>query len=228
MTPAIVTLPLDLMVQSVVDWDIEWRGAPDMQTIAGGTVSVVNQMPRWIGRPSLVLTEALIARWRAIRWAARGRVNVYRVQMFDPLVRSRGSFSGASAAFRAGLAFSTGARFSTGSGFAYAPFVLAHAAAAGAEEIEVTVPDGGVVPGLGQIMSHDDRPFGVTSVTALGGAEYRLTVEMPLRAAIPEGGIVNHIGTGLFKADSDAMGQAAYGPMKVAQPQLSFVEYLNR
>lgn len=215
----IITIPPGFLRLLRVDWDIDWRGQSSGDRTDGSTQVVYNRFPRWVGRPEIFLQGAQVARWRAIRGAAQGRVGVYRIRMCDPV-----GFTDASLGDQ--IPYSNGLPHSTGAGFEYAPICTASlAAAAGATELRVAA---GVAPNVGQIMSHDDWPFLVTSVETVSAGVYDLGVQMPLRAAIAAGDPINMQGTGLFEATDDTMGNPSYAAARVATVGLSFQEVLVR
>ncbi len=51
---------------------------------------------------------------------------------------------------------------------------------------------------------------------------------MPLRRAIPAGGMISLRAYGLFLGTDDMMGALSYGASDFATPVLSFREWLNR
>ncbi|NRB18058.1 MAG: hypothetical protein HRU33_10960 [Rhodobacteraceae bacterium] len=77
-------------------------------------------------------------------------------------------------------------------------------------------------------MSHDDWPFVVTWVTLISGDVYELSIQMPLRAAIAVGDLINLRGVGRFEAVDEKAGNPAYDLQRVSKIQLSFREVLTR
>lgn len=228
MTRPLVTVPLDLLTATEVDWDIDWRGQPGSESTADTTQVVYNRFPRWVGALSLVQPPEIIGRWRALRWSAQGRAGIYRLPMLDPAIFDRAAVLGGMDA-ELGIPFSTGSYFSTGHGFYAGPFVAAaEAAAAGATELRLTIPEAGLVPVPGQIVSADDRPMGVTCVVDEGGGTYRIGIQMPLRAAISAGDAISLVGIGRFEVLTDMAGRAGYGLNRVSTPGIEFREVLDR
>ena len=224
----IVNVPLNLMRMAQVNWDIDWRGQPSAERSDGSTQVVNNAFPRWVGSPRVVLNSGQLAQWRAIRWPAQGRLGIYRVFMVDPHVFNRRAHDVQGSA-EAGLPFLTGERFDTGSGFLRAPFVEASKkASAGDTVVTVKVPDDLHMPRVGQILSHDDWPFGVVGVTPTTGQKVELDIQMPLRADIPKGDPVHLLASGLFEVPDASAGNPDYGALPVSRPQLAFREVLNR
>lgn len=223
----VVTIPLSLMRQTEVDWDIDWGGQSAVQNIEGNSSIVVIGFPRWSTPLSLELNRSLIGTWKAHRWNAQGRVGLYRIHMVDPAVVAPEVLAAALSAEQA-ASFSNGAEFSDGSAFHPGPYArVEEAAAKGASSILISVDQEAFVPNLGQICSCEDWPFGVTRITSEGDA-FRLEFEMPLRESVPVGGAVSLIGTGLFEAVDDAAGRAPYGKNLIARPQMRLREVLNR
>ncbi|KAF0675067.1 hypothetical protein PMES_02588 [Profundibacterium mesophilum KAUST100406-0324] len=223
----IITIPPGLFAPTQFDWDIDWRAQSAGETGDGVTRTVFNAFPRWIGSPSVVLVHSQIAAWRAIRAQAQGAVGVYRVPMSDPITYSpRGAAP--EGWIDDGVPLANGQRLATGEGTSYEPFVRAkRAEAAGAEVIRIDT-GGQSVPVPGQIMSHDDWPFVLTSATRLSGTIYECQVQMPLRRALPLGARIDLRARGLFEIASDGTGNPAYGASRVSSITVEFREWLNR
>lgn len=213
---SIITISRPMMLAIDCNWDIDWRGQSAGGNNAGGAQIVYNRFPRWIGSPTLRLGDDQVNQWRAVRAAAQGRANVFRVPMID-----HGDVE-----YFEGIPFDNGETFSTGQGMAYAPFVsTVAAAAAGASDILVS--EGDETVRVGQFISHDDWPALVTWRTE-EGANVRLGIQMPLRRAIPAAAEIQLRAHGLFRATDDTMGNPAIGLVRFSEPQLSFEEWLNR
>lgn len=225
----VVTVPRGLLRFLDMSWDIDWGGQGLGQNNAGNGQIVFNRFPRWIGQPRILLHREQVLAWRAVRAQAQGRVGLYRVPLTDPLGFKLTDAGASEATIETGLPFADGAYFTDETGWAYEPFVtVSGAAAAGATEITIdTAPVPGFVPKVGQIMSHEDWPFQVQSVVDAGSGLFDLTVQMPLRAAIPSGDLVYLGAWGLFEAN-DGSGNPGYAPALVSRPTLEFTEALRR
>ena len=226
MQRSVITIPQGFLRKISVDWDIDWRGQSLGDSNSGSTQTVYNRFPRWVGSPEVLLHQAEIGQWRAIRAQAQGRTGLYRVEMCDPAVFRFTDTGDQVPGF--GIPFSDADQpFSSGQGFAYEPTCSAvSGASAGATSIRVE--DADAVPSAGQIMSHNLWPFTVTYVTELGGGTYDLGVQMPLREAIPAGASIKLRGEGLFEAVEESMGRPKYGAGHAARTSLTFREVLNR
>lgn len=219
----LITVPASLFKPTDFSWDIDFRSAKLDQDLDGGDEVQLSSFPRWIGSPTLVLSDHEIAAFRAIRWHAMGRAGVYRIRMFDPIMAvPLGPDNG--------VPFSTGERFSTGKGFAFDPFyTCTKAASIGADVLRVSVPADGPAPRPGQIVSdQSDWPIGITSVTQVSGTQYDLTVKPNLRAAIASGDQISMEATGRFVSLGDTVGNPSFGTSLVSRPKLEFREYLLR
>lgn len=217
---SIITIPVGFLRHLDFNWDIDWRSQSPRAKLDGSSEDVLNAYPLWVGGSRVSLRQGDILTWRAIRARAQGRANLYRVRMCDPLSSHKSSPQ-----VQNGIPYSDNQPFSTGLGFEYRPFVTAVSnVARGAEVMTVS----GAVPRLGQIISHDDWPYIVTSVTTLSGGDHRVTFQMPLCAPIPAGATVFLDGSGLFEAVDPDMGAAPYGPGFHATTQLAFRQYINR
>lgn len=224
----IITIPRAVMCATNYNWDIDWRGQSVGEPVAGDAQVVFNRQPKWIGSPSLAIHDRDVQNWwRAIRATARGRARIYRVPMVDP-VGFDDYYDVERTWHTNGKQFSTDVRFNTGFGFEYRPFVTCVGnTAAGTTEIVVNETSAVRPCNVGQIMSHDDYPFIITSRTP-SGTNFRLTVEMPFRQAIPDGAIIFQYATGLFQAVTDTMGLPSYDANRLTRPQLQFTELLTR
>lgn len=174
-----ITVPLSLMVDTAVSWDIDWRGQSSGETNSGSRQIVYNAFPRWVGRPKLALVGEQIAQWRAIRARAQGRRSVYRVPMIDPLSFDYSLIS--ASVRRSGRPDSYNGRLTTGMGFQYAPFcpvvpepegVIDGAGAgtlpaAGSQHVWVDTGPAVATPKIGGIYSANDLPFIATEVHQL-------------------------------------------------------------
>lgn len=227
----VVTLPPSLLRAVRFVWDIDWRGQSAGASLTGGTTTVFNAAPRWVGQPVFAVNGVAIAQWRAVRAAARGRAHLYRLPLIDPIgARDMVPDLGADAA-RLGLPLAKGQRLANGAGIAWRPCLrcVGGGAAAGATDMVVDASRAPRPPYVGQILSHDYWPFVVTSVLPGSVADrYDITLEMPLRGEIPENDAVDLIAHGLFEATDDTSGPADYDRQMRARPQLSLVEALVR
>lgn len=215
----IVTLPAAFLKFLQVDWDIDWRGQGLGETTGGGSATVFNRFPRWVGSPSVFLAGEALAQWRAIRATAQGRLGIYRVPMVDPV--------GFDAPLKSQQSFADGASFASGGGFVAEPLCFAEQAAAiGAEQIRIRGVE--AAPRPGQIMSHGLWPFVVTWAQQVSDGVFDLGVQMPLRAAIAAGDPVRLEAMGLFEAVEGSMGRVSYDASRAAQVKLNFREVLNR
>ena len=215
----IVTLPAGFLKFLQVDWDIDWRGQGLGENTGGGSSTVFNKFPRWIGAPAIFLEGAELAQWRGIRAMAQGRLGIYRLPLVDPI-----GFCGASGAEQP---FADGTSFASGEGFAAEPLCFAaKAAGRGAVQIRVTGLD--AAPRIGQIMSQGLWPFIVTWVMEVSAGVYDLGVQMPLREALAAGDPIRLEAMGLFEAVEGGMGRVAYDVSRAAQVKLNFREVLSR
>lgn len=223
----IITIPPNLLRLQTFDWSIDWRGQKSGETNIGGVQTVFSAFPQWVGSLDFKLFGPEILDWRAIHATAMGEINLYSIEMFDPLGFNYRTF--APAYVESGIPHSTGPLFSTGSGYSYEPFVIcAGGFSAGSSTLVVETPTGIPAPIVGQIMSYDTWPFLVTSVTDLGGSSYSITIKMPLRTDVPDGGLISLRARGLFYAVDSGGGNPGYGRNKLAANSMKLVEYLNR
>jgi len=215
----IVNLPTALCRLTGVDWFPNWREQSAGTGTGGRRNIVLGALPRWEGAVPVVLPPSLIGQWRAMLLTLRGQTGILRVRMFDRAVSL--------ATEGAPVGFDDGAFFDDGAGFDSFPVALAlRDAPAGASVIDIDETGVAVPVAVGQILSHGDWPFAVTSRQPLGGGIVRLGVAMPLRAAIPAGDPVDLIGAGLFEL-AETGGVPAYGLDRVTRPALRLSEWLR-
>lgn len=223
-----VTVPLQMMRQVRVSWDIDWRGQALGDSTVGNSQVVYNAFPRWVGEPELLLGRGLLGRWRAVRWQAQGRLGMFRIPMFDPAVVNIRDLEAAVGVSEAGLPFESGQYFSTGLGFRFNPLCeVLEDAPAGAGVLRIRTPGAEFQPQYGQIMSVRDWPFGVTSVRPLGSDEYELGVQR-FAAAAGAGEMIPFLGAGIFEMIDDVTGRVVYGSDLAARVPVKFREVLNR
>jgi hypothetical protein len=99
---------------------------------------------------------------------------------------------------------------------------------AGANSFRIDIaPTPGIAPKIGQILSYDDWPMQITSVIDAGSGVYDLTVQMPVRKAIPADGVIYLGAWGIFEAQ-EGSGSPDYGLFPVSRPTLKFTEALRR
>jgi len=215
----IITIPPRFLREIEFNWDIDWRGQAPRARLNGTSEDVLSAFPMWVGSPVISLRREQILTWRAIRASAQGRANLYRVRMCDPLGRS-----GASSDLD-GIPFSTEEPFSNGLGFEYRPFCRAVGAVTRGSETMVLAGD---APKVGQMISHDDWPYVVTSVLTQGDGTHLVGFQMPLYANIPDDDPVFLDGRGLFEASDSDMGAVPYSATSHTRARLSFRQYITR
>lgn len=223
----IINIPRSIMKTTDFNWDIDWRGQTAGEPTSGDAQVVFNRQPKWMGSTSVPMPTEAARWWRSIRASARGRANIYRVPIIDP-VGFDDEHSVDRTWWTKGVPFNTGVRWNTGFGFEYRPFVVAVGNfAAGSTQIVVDESPAAVPINEGMIMSHNDYPFFVTE-RYREGANYRITIEMPLRSPVQDGDLIFQYATGLFQASSDTMGVARYGANRISDVRLQFTEILTR
>jgi hypothetical protein len=227
MQAKIITVQRSLMISTTFDWDIDWRGKSTGDTNAGGSEVIYGNFPRWIGTPQLGLCQEVIPQWRALRAAARGRVNAYRIPLIDAFSYARKMT--AKIYDLQGIKGVGGLNFTTQTATEFQPFMLVKSAVAkGATSVVVdTSPVSDYTPQVGEVLSNKDWPFIVTEVYPTGANEYTLTVEPPFREAILEGEMIDIIPYGIFKVTSDTSGNPSYDVNLRSTPKFEFVEWLR-
>lgn len=210
----VITLPPDLGV-GVFDWDIDWREQSAGTSVAGRRNIALGSLPRWVGAPSVELMPDAVGMFRAHRLAGRGQTGIFRMTMVDRAVFDHGDHDT--------VLFGDDGLFSDGTGFAFDHIVqTAVAASAGDTEITVDMSTASAEIMQGQILSHNDWPFAVVSIT-----DDVLRVEMPLRRDIPAGDVILLRGRGLFEMVEPMTGNPSYGPRRQVRSEFRLQEWLR-
>ncbi len=213
----IIDLPRLFVRASVVPWRINWQNTSAGQDATAGSQIVATGFPAYSGDLSLVLPRDMILPFRAIMTRLRGRQNVLRIPMIDPL-------SGHSAAADWESVFTA---WRNGQYVEPRPQVrVVTAAAAGATTLLVDESSARVPCIIGAILSYEDWPFTVVGRSGSGDA-VTLQVER-LAVAIPANGMVDQLARGLFQVSEDMEGQPDYDINKVARPSFSVREWITR
>lgn len=153
--------------------------------------------------------------FRAHRLKARGMTGIFRMVMIDTALFDEPILDD--------VPFDDGAFFDDGAGWAGEYEVRCDAGAkAGDTTIVVNIgtANGPIVQG--QILSHNDYPFVVTSIY-----NGELEVEMPLRADIPAGDMIRLQGRGLFEMVQPMTGNPTYGPGRISATTMELQEWLR-
>lgn len=219
----LVTIPRTIWREVEHNWTLDWRGQTAGVTLAGQTKVVFNAFPRWRGAPKVFLHQDDFLSWRAVMLKAQGHVGIYRVPMNDPLSFQRET---------ATVPLNTGQTLNTGLFVESTETVLATwAVPLGNDSITIDVPEGGIIPRPGQLMSHgEDWPFGVTAVerNTTGPNRYRLDVQPPTRSVIAQGEEVRHSAYGRFEIQDRDVGFPVYGADRATQFSIPLQEVLTR
>lgn len=226
MTPDIVTLRHNILHAVELDWTLDWRNRSSGRAMDGSNQIVSFGFPRFMGQPKFRLRPSLIGEFQAVRDSAQGQINVWRVPMIDPVTLDRErAMRTRKASIPFGLDAASGPLFSSGAGFQWDPILIAPD---GAKKGDKSVRLEGEFLAVGQIVSYGDWPFRILSLLDAPNGGKRATVAPAVRCDIPAGGIVQAVGHGLFQLSEPESGRVAYGLDRVAAPDLSFVEWINR
>lgn len=136
-------------------------------------------------------------------------------------------FVGMRSGFSGSIPFSDGSFFDDDAGFENQPMVtIVQDAPAGSTEIvvDMTSAGGTIVPG--QILSHNDFPFGVISMEG-PEEETVIRIEMPLRKPIASGELINLYGTGIFEMVDPRTGNPIYDVTLISRVGFELREWLR-
>lgn len=208
------------------DWQIDWRGNAGQAGITGAGQVVFGNQPRWIGRPDFgTFRKDRIRSWRGVIAQARGRYNVFRVKMYDPV---RPTWKDMGSPFNGQpIPHSDGSYFSDGSGYAQgmtAPIL--ETALAGATSIRIDGDYLGNFISSGHIFSINDWPYQATGIEGQGENAV-LYFETPLRRAATPDDEINLNATCLAALEGDLEGAARIEPALVTRMKLALVEWVG-
>lgn len=208
------------------NWHIDWRGKGGEAGVSGAGQVVFGNQPRWVSQLDFAtFRKDQIRSWRGVVAQLRGRYNVLRVKMRDPL-RPTWQDIGSTYSGRA-IPHSDGAFFSDGSGYAQgmtAPIL--EAAAKGATSIRINADYLGNFISSGHIFSINDWPYEAVGIEGQGESAV-LYFETPLRRAVTEEDEINLDATCLAALEGDLEGVSRIEPGIIASPKLSLVEWVG-
>lgn len=228
MDRSIIELPLDYFGLVASDLHLDLRGKSGQEGVTGNTQVIYGDQPRFVGTLATVTFDKTKSRaWRAVIGQGRGRINVFRIRLNDPL-KPTVSQIGADALPADGVTHSDDATFSDGTGYSQsisAP-IQTTAAAGGAS---VTI-DGAYVGNAlagGEIVSINDWVHEVVQISGTGASTV-LSLEPPLRQQVVAGDEVNFNPVGLFVLDTDVAGKLDLGLPHFGSAQLNIVEWVSQ
>ena len=227
MAKSIIELPLEYFGIVSSDLHLDVRGKSGKEGVSGNSQVIYGSLPRFVGTVSTRVMDKNQSRaWRAIVAQVRGRTNVFRVRLNDPL-RPTVAQIGAAATPTSGVTHSDDTTFSDGVGYSQsitAP--IQSTAAAGATTVTI---DGGYVGDAllgGEKVSINDWVHQITKISGTGTSTV-LTIEPPLREQAVAGDDVNFNPVGLFVLESDMSGQLGLGLPYFGTSQLQLVEWVS-
>lgn len=96
------------------------------------------------------------------------------------------------------------------------------------EGLTMQGPDG-LADGRVQVDCYANTPAITLALgrAVLGGGQVRLGVEMPIRSPIPDGGLIDMEGVGLFEAVNPRAANPGYGIHRVARTDIALQEWLR-
>ncbi len=211
----IIDIPEQMMRLTMIDWDIDWRSMSSGSDVAGGEQIGFGRFPRFTGKLDMLLMNREITYWRGLRAKLRGRANLARVIMFDPI--SREDFVPVNNFNPDTLVTMPVTR----------PMLkLLTAVLPGDTTLLVDERLTRQPVAIGAFLSYNDWPMIVTGRTG-SGASVTLTVEM-LRVAIPANADIDLKARGIFRFDSDMTGATSYGTANMSSPSVQLTEWVTR
>lgn len=226
MTRKIIELDTSYFWATAFDWQIDWRGMAGQSGVTGAGQVVFGNQPRWVARLDFAtFRRDRIRSWRGVIAQARGRYNVFRVKMNDPLKPTwselGSDYTGGSIPFGDGSTFDDGTSFAQG---VTAPILAS--AAAGSTSIQIDGDYLGNFISSGHIFSINDWPYQATGIEG-SGENAVLYFETPLRRAVSPDDEINLDATCIAALEGDLEGASRVEPSDRASVSLSLVEWLG-
>ena len=211
------------------DWRLNVRGRAANESITGTGQVVMGVLPRWECSAQIVLkSKADTLLWRAIIGQMKGRINIARLKVLDPL---RPSFTDAGAApIGQGVPFDDDAFFDDDAGFDQSLSAsLSVAASAGDTSITVNANNWGDSVQAGHMIGIDDWIYRVSGVSGSASARV-LNIEPALRRNAPAGRTVSADPYALmvFEADTQSVEVLELGLSPAAFVEVRLLEHINR
>ncbi|WP_169194929.1 hypothetical protein [Devosia sp. MC1541] len=208
------------------DWQIDWRGQAGQAGVTGSGQVVYGSQPRWIAQLDFAtLRRDQIRSWRGIINQLRGRYNVLRVRLHDPL---QPSWQEIGSPYRGRpVPHSDGSYFSDGSGYSQgmtAPVL--ETAPAGATSLRIDANYLGNFISAGHKFSVNDWLYEAVGIEGQGENAV-LHFEMPLRRPVFAEEEINLNATCLVALEGDLTGALRVEPGDIGAPSLSLVEWVG-
>ena len=207
--------------------ELNARGRAGADSITGAGQVVYGVKPRWEGAVTFHRggRDDILA-WRAVLSKLRGRVNVLRMPLLDPLRPSNADI-GLPENSIVPTPHSDGAYFSDGSGYALVPTANVGAAVAvGANSLsyDATVIGDALQPG--QFFSVDDWPYRVTSIAG-SGANTTIEFEPPAFVAMPANSIMRLDARSQWVLPTDMAALPSLDRIKYSLVELPMLQHVN-
>lgn len=220
----VVDFPANLARWTVYNLELNVRGRSGGDATDGSGQVVLGVQPRWEASLSLELLDAdQVRAWRAFLSRLKGRVNVMRLPINDPLHIGLTDW-GVDASE---VPFSDDEFFDDGSGFATEPVLQGVTAAAGANTftIDATPINDALKPG--QHFSVNDWLYRVTGVYGTPTSR-QYTFEPSLRRAIVSADNIRAWATCQFALSGDMDSGPRMESIVYSKVELQLVENINR
>jgi hypothetical protein len=216
------------------DWRLNVRGRAANESITGTGQVVMGVLPRWECSAQIVLkSKADTLLWRAVIGQMKGRINIARIKVLDPLrpsLADAGVLSADIAAIGRGVPFDDDAFFDDDAGFDQSLNAsLSVAASAGATSITVNGNAWGDSVQAGHMIGIDDWIYRVSGVSGSASARV-LNIEPALRRDASLGASVTADPYALmvFEADTQSVETLQLGLAPAAFVEIRLLEHINR
>lgn len=226
----IIDVPTSLLGYEAFDWEINVRGRSAGESVTGAGQVVYGVRPRWEANAEFTLLKpSQILVWRAILSRLRGRVNILRMRVNDPLRPSQSATGLAADDIQAGqVPHSDDTLFDDDTGYAVeATAPVSAAASPGVTSITVNADHISDALQPGHFFSINDWLYRVTGISGSSAARV-YDIEPPLRADVAEGDSVRPDARTLVVFEADMQSTPAMERIPVSTIKLRLLEHVNR
>jgi hypothetical protein len=224
MIRTVVDFPANLARWTVYNLELNVRGRSGGDATDGSGQVVLGVQPRWEAMLALELLDASqVKTWRSFISKMKGRVNVMRLAINDPLQLSLSDWGVTNPV----SPFSDGSLFSDGAGWATEPMLTGVTAAAGSNTFTVNAGPLNDALGPGQYFSVNDWLYRVTGIYGTPTAR-QYTFEPALRRAIVSTDAIKAWATCQFALATDMDAAPRMESIVYSKVELQLVENINR
>lgn len=227
MEKQLIEFPIYYFGMTIFNWHLDVRGQSGRENLTGNAQIVYGRQPRFVGSlQTTVLSKDKARAWRALVAQMRGRVNVLRIPVMDPLRLSLSDIGGVVLP-STGVTHSDDTAHSDDAGYDQSIVAAIQAVASmGASTITIDGDAVGNAINGGELISIKDYLYTVSKVSGVG-VNAILTLEPPLRTDVAIGDSVDFDAKGLFVMADDMGGQLDVGVAHHGVSEIQLVEWIS-